>query len=329
MEDMKRKFVAFFTILLAFTLFLLPDASSHPGKTDANGGHYDRSTGEYHYHHGYEAHQHTDLDGDGVPDCPYDYDDRTGQNSGASSSAEKSYTYSSTVPTKQPEYITVVKTKEVPVEVIPQWVYYGFGACAAIFLIMCLAMNSRGKKIARLNAQLEEQKMEHEKDIIGTINAMEKRLSDAENSHRNELSQVRQVIIEEAREREQRIEAYRLKLEPTLSDEIAADLGSDYLLLLSSAPEGVTFDNFGLPHKAENGTDIFVFYLSSTGKYHRRSCYYATECRQIHALEIQAHPQRYRACQVCLPELPDMEWFVRYCSYRVLLERQNRKEIGP
>ena len=32
------------------------------------GGHYDTTTGTYHYHHGYPAHQHTN----GI--CPYDYD---------------------------------------------------------------------------------------------------------------------------------------------------------------------------------------------------------------------------------------------------------------
>ncbi|MBQ3202759.1 MAG: YHYH domain-containing protein [Clostridia bacterium] len=34
--------------------------SAHPGGTDENGGHYDYSTGEYHYHHGYSAHDHID-----------------------------------------------------------------------------------------------------------------------------------------------------------------------------------------------------------------------------------------------------------------------------
>lgn len=60
-------------------LMLTSLASAHSGKTDANGGHWDNSTGEYHYHHGYPAHQHPN----GV--CPYDYDDRTGWNSGSSS----------------------------------------------------------------------------------------------------------------------------------------------------------------------------------------------------------------------------------------------------
>ncbi len=71
-----RKFVPLFLLLL---LCFPAVSAAHPGRTDADGGHYDRSTGEYHYHHGYPAHQHTD----GI--CPYDYDDQTGSNSGSSS----------------------------------------------------------------------------------------------------------------------------------------------------------------------------------------------------------------------------------------------------
>lgn len=39
-----------FCIILLF-VFLMT-ASAHPGRTDKNGGHYNRSTGEYHYHSG-------------------------------------------------------------------------------------------------------------------------------------------------------------------------------------------------------------------------------------------------------------------------------------
>nr|DAG36733.1 MAG TPA: KTSC domain [Caudoviricetes sp.] len=65
-------------------LFCCTAAYAHPGATDANGGHYDHSTGEYHYHHGYPAHQHPDGR------CPYNYDDRTGWNSGSSSGGSDS-----------------------------------------------------------------------------------------------------------------------------------------------------------------------------------------------------------------------------------------------
>lgn len=51
----------------------------HGGRTDSNGGHYNRSTGEYHYHHGYSAHDHYDMNGDGIIDCPYTFKDNTSE----------------------------------------------------------------------------------------------------------------------------------------------------------------------------------------------------------------------------------------------------------
>lgn len=65
-------------VFFSLTLFITP-AFAHSGQTDSNGGHNDRSTGEYHYHHGYPAHYH---DG-GI--CPYDFDDQTNHSSSGSS----------------------------------------------------------------------------------------------------------------------------------------------------------------------------------------------------------------------------------------------------
>lgn len=64
------------SVLLVILLFMLAiTAAAHPGSTDEDGGHVDRSTGEYHYHHGYPAHNHYDVDDDGQIDCPYDFED--------------------------------------------------------------------------------------------------------------------------------------------------------------------------------------------------------------------------------------------------------------
>lgn len=68
--------------LLVMALILSFCAFAHSGRTDSKGGHTDHSTGEYHYHHGYSAHQHTN----GV--CPYDFKNKTGANSGYSNSSE-------------------------------------------------------------------------------------------------------------------------------------------------------------------------------------------------------------------------------------------------
>ena len=65
-------------------LLLCPVAYAHPGGTDANGGHHSGSSGAYHYHHGYPAHQHTG----GI--CPYNFFDKTGQSSGTNATRQGS-----------------------------------------------------------------------------------------------------------------------------------------------------------------------------------------------------------------------------------------------
>ena len=81
---------AVLSILSVLLISLIIPVFAHPGSLDANGGHYDRSTGEYHYHHGYSAHQHTNGE------CPYDFkdnvDDDYSPNKNSSSSSSSSYT---------------------------------------------------------------------------------------------------------------------------------------------------------------------------------------------------------------------------------------------
>ena len=79
-------------LILALLLALCTTAIAHPGRTDDRGGHFDHDTGQYHYHHGYEAHQHTGGT------CPFDFDDRTGENSGSSSSGGSSSSDTSSPP---------------------------------------------------------------------------------------------------------------------------------------------------------------------------------------------------------------------------------------
>lgn len=85
---MKKK-IAFSITLIVLVNILSFLSFAHRGRTDGNGGHYDRSTGEYHYHHGYSAHDHYDMDGDGIVDCPYDFDDKTDHDNHKSNSADK------------------------------------------------------------------------------------------------------------------------------------------------------------------------------------------------------------------------------------------------
>ena len=73
---MRRCFFLILTISLIFIITI--PVFAHSGNTDSSGGHYNHSTGDYHYHHGYPAHYHTN----GV--CPYQ---SSGSSSGSSDSS--------------------------------------------------------------------------------------------------------------------------------------------------------------------------------------------------------------------------------------------------
>ena len=100
---MNRVIIGLVAVLASFTVL-------HQGKTDSNGGHYDHSAGEYHYHHGYPAHDHYDMNGDGIVDCPYNFKDKTNNkgntsNKGSTSKSESktnNFTESSNNSVKKP-----------------------------------------------------------------------------------------------------------------------------------------------------------------------------------------------------------------------------------
>lgn len=69
---MKKKIVVLILIIVLIPIIVY----AHKGRTDSSGGHYVGSSGEYHYHHGYPAHQHAN----GV--CPYKNDNKTQYSSG-------------------------------------------------------------------------------------------------------------------------------------------------------------------------------------------------------------------------------------------------------
>lgn len=97
---MKRTIVRISVLVLIAFVFvsIALGVKAHPGRTDGNGGHTDHSTGEYHYHHGYPAHDHYDMDGDGKKDCPYDFDDKTDHSSGGGNSGSYVNRDTSTTP---------------------------------------------------------------------------------------------------------------------------------------------------------------------------------------------------------------------------------------
>lgn len=99
-----RVLSALFFIFCLITFALVSYA--HPGRTDANGGHYDHSTGEYHYHHGYSAHFHID----GV--CPYDYHDNTDHDQSSYMYSSRHSDYPRPTPTNNPARVSTTNASD-------------------------------------------------------------------------------------------------------------------------------------------------------------------------------------------------------------------------
>lgn len=53
----KNKIKNIFIFIILLHLLFISTASAHPGRTDSNGGHWDHSSGTYHYHTGEHAGQ--------------------------------------------------------------------------------------------------------------------------------------------------------------------------------------------------------------------------------------------------------------------------------
>lgn len=142
-------------------LFFAGPALAHSGRTDSQGGHYDSETGEYHFHHGYPAHQHYDIDGDGKPDCPYDFVDKTGSRSGSSGSSAKAAKESGAK--AQTTQAAEEKESDGTRSAIAGWCTAGVATLAAfVFLHKMGAADQRGQKLQReLQAEILALKQEN------------------------------------------------------------------------------------------------------------------------------------------------------------------------
>lgn len=292
---MKTHHPLWFTLLaLVLIIVFLPTAAlAHPGRTDSNGGHADSSTGEYHYHHGYPAHDHYDMDGDGDVDCPYDFDDRTGANSGGDSdrngiSSEKSYN-SNTGQTASKN----VNTDESEVEEVPAWVNWVFGGLATV--IICLLISNRSKKDAII-----EMERQHKNEIAAINKVCEARIAE-KNASDAELETIR-VNIADAR----KIQTALLAERDDRLDEIS-HLNKEILKLrrvrcwAKAAPLDVSFSKNGMPvywkYRSDKPYgDYTVFVSSKTDIYHTDRFCGGYRAREEHIFNVIG---RTRPCKKC------------------------------
>lgn len=181
----------FSILIIAFCMVMMCNlvVYAHPGRTDANGGHWDNSTGEYHYHHGYSAHDHYDMDGDGAADCPYNFADKTDYNSSSSTHRSNASNSNSYYDNNPPETVTVYKDREVIKEVpfTPPWIKWTL----AITLIwtICLSVSGKWKKqeISELEEKVRNQAEEAKQQKEANAAALLKKDDD----HRSQIAYFR------------------------------------------------------------------------------------------------------------------------------------------
>lgn len=170
-----KKILSFLVVLV----LMAAPAIAHPGGTDGKGGHTDRSTGVYHYHHGYEAHQHED----GV--CPYDFDDKTGEGSGSSSGRRSVSAFSA------PKSASKSTTNDARSNEANGKAWEWILVCAVVIMIVITyALSRKEKRLAEEQAReqrikdymqsqqlIEEMLKAHERSTTGTQEQSEKRVN--------------------------------------------------------------------------------------------------------------------------------------------------------
>ncbi len=278
-------------LLFVFAFFLPIIAYAHPGDTDENGGHYDHSTGEYHYHHGYPAHQHPN----GI--CPYDYDDRTGENSGSHSSS------SSTMQKAGFAFPT-------PSIMI----------CGGLGILVIVATLI----IFHLKANIYDSEY-HQKELDKEISSLRKELKNTQALY-NQAKSESDTLHGYISDLEEHIKQMPFGQLGAISEDVSSLTTGD-IFKLAGVPNGVTFDNDYLPHYYSIPSverNMHVYICKAGACYHRQlGCCGAN--REIH-LFIAA--ENYRPCKHCIPDvaldykIPD--WYYRYLQLIAVAQRQNQ-----
>ena len=316
MKDYIR-YISSLLCCIALSTVLLIAVSAHPGGTNDDGGHWDYDVGEYHYHHGYPAHDHYDSNGDGIVDCPYDFDDQTGINSGSPSSGGTYSRNYASYDYDPPETITVYKDREVlkEVPVTPTWIKWTLGV--SVVWILYLIMSNRAandwnanleRSIEHLNQKAKEQEASHKAELQKMYEVYKDKCFQFGKAHKEELDNVisdKNKIIDDLQSENTilRNELHSVISSIPVGEAFYPDPGHPELLLYKiEIPEDVYFTEDNIPVKgivtnyAPFG-DYTVFTLQNSSVYHfSKLCSNTFNTEPVHLFYIM---ERKRPCQRC------------------------------
>lgn len=285
---MRKTLLTIFAIVF-LTVSLVSVPFAHPGRTDAEGGHWDHSTGEYHYHHGYPAHQHID----GV--CPYDFDDQTNHGSGSNSdsaSSKGSSQKTSEESSKQEENDGLGST-------IICVACLSLFALAAFFDDLGTPQSRKRKKVKRTYSS--------QNPSIRQTPIPKKEWSITNNDHLIQPKTTPPPI-------EQFSESTRLHYQEKYGGKSRNEIAR-----LCGMPINVYISKENLPCSNDPKAQ-YTFYISAKGNaYHKKEgC--SNAFIKVNAASLVAH----HPCKICKPVRPDLLWFHKYLN---VLEQLRKYKI--
>lgn len=301
-----RRFLALlFTCILIFS-FSLPVAYAHSGGTDKNGGHYDHNTGEYHYHHGYPAHQHPNGT------CPYNFDDKTGESSGTDGSgytstpqnASSNAITTSESPAKKQSWFNILFDLSL-LNFVPSLFLY------LIFIILKVMLHAvpDNKKIIFF-------RWHYLVCLPATLCYL---LSDFQINGTVLLATgpiffffvyALYCTLLERRRLENEKKKYREMYEGKEPFD------------LCNPPQNAYIDENDLPHQIENNRDIFDVLITPNGKvFHCRF-----SCPNSLPRHVNYYHAKHRApCKKCNPTIPNIEWYETYLKIKEIKKKYDIK----
>ena len=300
---MKRVFALLLTLLALFV-----PSGAHSGRTDSQGGHTDRSTGEYHFHHGYPAHQHEN----GV--CPYDFDDQTGQSSGTSSgdtgpkqaldALKQKYSQSSGNASSVEESDDSSRSFWSKVDLFLGQLLTAILVLATGVTLLCVL----GGVLIGLYDFLKSAITTFRKAHARGLSCREyRRLTELREAARREARQ----MLSESGERFRTARALRFEiLKRTLPLETFGFVPAQLVAQACGMPYDTTIGGDGLPKliKAARWGKKYTFYVSPHGKSFHCSRGCSGAVTPLHALQLRGQTP----CKRCQPTSPDLGWFDRY-----------------
>lgn len=294
--------------LLCFALVLLvlaaPLALAHSGGTDSQGGHYNRSTGEYHYHHGEPAHQHPG----GV--CPYAAKTTT-KPTAKPAATTKPTKFASVYAYRSDQMAAALKATAKPTAAsvrsssknfaLPDFAFPLMALSAFnVFAIVCIALSIRHKYKTRENTLAEslDNSIRERKLLDANLHEARKQLSNISGKHEH----LTRSLVTLQQEYQSLSDKYHKLTDSCVAahatnrhlEKELADLGQLYNDLYSiwSESQLVGIENHAIVSEA-------MVFVGPSGIYHTRIHGDWHNYRLIPLSEALA--LRYRPCSLCVP----------------------------